>query len=322
MTKGIDHAKCVAPADDGGGSAPIFIVGLPRSGSTLWSRVLAAHKELAFFPEMHYLSIWNRDFRTVLRESGDLSKEENVKKLVKTMFEGKPEAGLKQGKWFWMHLRGAQEKGLDKKIQKRILNSPDKSLGSIFKIIIDESTATMGKKIAVVKFPVYPFYIGKLFRWYPNCKVVHISRDPRSIAASKSNDPGGIGILKEKHPWLGKILPVFGRYFAVAQYIFDSYTHSKYSEKDNYQLFLYENLVVNPKAVAQQLCSFCDLSFDESMLSPKAGQASSITGKRASGFDSTRSEGWKAVLSDKESAFITKLTRSSMKRFGYTPQDT
>ncbi len=298
---------------------PIFIVGLPRSGSTLWSRVIGAHPDLAFFAEMHYLSVWHRDFRTVLRNVGNLSEEKNIQKLIEGIFSKQQVPGLKHGRWFWKQIRGLEENGLKESLLKAIIACQDRTIGALFKIVIEEATRCQGKNRAVVKFPVYPAYLGHLVEWWPEGKIIHISRDPRSLAASKTNDPNGVARLIGRHKWMSHFLPTLGKYFAVFQYMWDSHTHARFKDHPNYRLFLYEDLVSRPDQVIHELCEFCGIDFSESMLNPAAGQASSVTGQKSSGFDPSRAEGWKRILSPAESQFIKKITKSSMGRFGYTP---
>ncbi|NEQ53441.1 MAG: sulfotransferase, partial [Leptolyngbya sp. SIO3F4] len=37
---------------------PIFIVGMPRSGTTLLTTILSAHPRIAISPESHFLAYW------------------------------------------------------------------------------------------------------------------------------------------------------------------------------------------------------------------------------------------------------------------------
>jgi len=281
---------------------------------------MGAHPDLAFFAEMHFLSLWHRDFRQVLRYAGDLSKDTNVAKLVDAFFSKDPMPGLRHGRWFWKQIQSLEGLGLKKSYYDRIVDCPNPDIGELFKIIIEEATLIQGCRRAVVKFPVYPYYLGRLKDWWPEGKVVHISRDPRSLAASKTNDPNGVARFVANHPWAGSVLPFMGKYFAVLQYIMDSYIHERFNGTPNYRLFLYEDLVSEPDKIIPELCKFCGIDFHEAMLNPAAGQASSISGKKASGFDPSRAHGWKEILSPRESEFIKLITKSSMRRFGYTPK--
>ncbi len=302
--------------------SPIFIVGLPRSGSTLWSNVISNHPDVAQFTEVHFLSVWHKDFRYILKHHvGDLSKEKNVKKLIDVMFSKDHVIDPQNSIWFWKQMRSLEIKGLKEALYNRIMASENRDIGALFRMLIEEATRCKGCGRAVVKFPVYPAYLGCLIKWWPEGRIVYISRDPRALAASKTNDPGGVVERIRRYPWTKSFVPFICRYFAVFQYIWASRVHSRFEGLSNYRLFLYEDLVSKPEEVIRELCDFCMLDYNESMLNPSAGQASSITGRSASGFDSARTEGWRKVLSDRESGFIKYVTRSSMRRFGYKPEE-
>lgn len=298
---------------------PIFIIGLPRSGSTLWLNVIDKHCDVASFNEMHYLSPWHRDFRHVLRTAGDLSHDANVHLLVDLIFAEPLTRGLRHGRYFWRSIQKLRGSGLPDALVERILSSENRRIGDVFRMLIEEATRLRGGARAAVKFPVHPVYTDLLIDWWPEARLVHISRDPRSLAASKANDPGGTVRLTSRHPWMRGILPYLGMSLATFQYIWTSRVHTRMRNHPNYGLFLYEELLSRPEATVKRLCDFCSLDFDASMLDPAAGQASSVTGAKASGFDSSRMRGWQNVLAPWQSSLIARLTRRSMKRFGYSP---
>jgi hypothetical protein len=300
---------------------PIFLVGLPRSGSTLVSRMLNSHPDLITFGEMHFLTPWRRDFRHFLKRSGDLADDRTVRRIVEGLFRNPPPAGLQRGPYFWKQIRRQEAAGLKEALLNRILQSEERTIGTIFRAVIEEATACRGGRRAVVKFPVYPVYMQLLREWWPEAKIIHLTRDPRAIAASKSNDPGGTARLVARYPWLERPLRFGGRYFAVLQYYLASRVHERFRGSPNYRLLQYESLVKNHESVIQELCEFCELPGHDAMLRPREGQASSITGVKSGGFDVSRVDGWKKTLAPLDAAIIKRLTRRSMARFEYHPAE-
>lgn len=298
---------------------PIFLVGLPRTGSTLVSRMLSAHPDLVVFGEMHFLTPWRRDFRHFLKKTGDLGDDRAIRRLVEGIFLNPPPVGLRRGPYFWKQIRRQEAAGLKAALLARLLKSQQRTIGTIFRALIEEATVCRGGRRAVVKFPVFPTYIKELREWWPESKIIHLTRDPRAIAASKSNDPGGTARLVMRYPLLERPLRFSGRYFAVLQYCLASQVHARFRGTDNYWLLQYESLVRNHELVVRDLCNFCGLRDYEAMLQPRAGQASSITGLKSSGFDVSRVDGWKKTLSPLEATVIERLARRSMSRFEYVP---
>lgn len=287
---------------------PIFLVGLPRSGSTFWLNLITLNPKIFKIGEMFFLSPpWRKDFRYFLRTSvGDLSKENNIRKMINLMFSGQKIPGISAS--FWQYYVKSYDEELKERVFKRICES-EKSLQSIFKAIIEEIPGYFGFDRCCVKFPVFVNYVPNLWEWYPNSKVIHIIRDPRAVAISRANFRGERKFKNRKMMIL----------FTALQYVWTSRLHCKYNEHENYALFRYEDLLAEPKDTIRKICDFAELDFVPEMLEPKEGQASSVTGEKATGFNKITASHWKQVITPLEKKVITLLTASSMERFGYDP---
>jgi len=301
-------------------ASPIFIIGLPRSGSTLWLNVFAENPNIFRMGEMLFLTPWRKDFRYFLRRKvGDLSDERNIEKMIELIFSDENVRGITGS--FWQYdIANVNNTLLKKKLFHRILES-DKSIESIFKILIEEITHFSGYNRCCMKFPVYVNFVPELLQWYPECKIVHIIRDPRAMAISRKNDPGGTSKKIKKYTSLRFIIKMIMVFFVVCQYIWTSRLHCKYKKFKNYSLFKYEDLLADPEKVIRELCKFTEIDFVPEMLVPSEGQASSVTGKRQKGFDKKSASRWKTVISPLENIIITFLTKESMRRFEYDPKN-
>lgn len=304
---------------------PIFIVGLPRSGSTLLHNIIVMNPRIFRLAEMHFLSPWRKDFRYFVRKYvGDLSFEKNVEKMIDMIFSTKTIDGITGAFWRFENINVVYNPEIKKKLCSKIIQS-DRSIGSIFKILIEEITHLSGYKRCCVKFPVYVNYVPELLKWYPGCKVVHVTRDPRAIAMSKKNDPGGTAIKLAKHPRFGFFMRQIRVFFVIVQYIWTSKLHCKYKQNNNYKLIQYEDLLENPEKIVKELCQFIDIDFTRKILELHQGQhdhqPSSLTKKKQRKFDRTAAYRWKKVISPLEKMIITWFTKGSMKKFGYDPQN-
>jgi hypothetical protein len=268
---------------------------------------------------MHFLNPWNWDFRVLMRKAGDLSNDQNVRNLVNSMFSDPAPVGIRRSPWFWRHMRQMGANGLADALLNRLLAEEKRDIGSIFRAIIEEATKQRSKRRAAVQFPVYPAYMQRLSLWWPEAILLHVSRDPRALAASKTNDPGGTGGLIKRYPRIRPLLELGGMTFATLQYRWASHAHASMRGRQNYKAFFYEDLVTEPEKTVKCICEFCHLNFIDAMLQPGPGQASSVTGQRAGGFDTSRVDGWRQVLSPWQVTLITRATASSMRRFGYCP---
>ena len=303
---------------------PIFIVGLRRSGSTLWLNIFAANQNIFRMGEMELLTPWRKDFRYFLQKQvGDLSNEKNIDKMLELMFSSEKVPGITGPFWYTDIKRKLNDPNLKKRISNRLLGS-DKSLNSIIKILIEEITYFKGHNRCCIKFPVYVNHVPELLQWYPGCKIIHIIRDPRAIAISKTNDPGGTARIINKFPYLKFIIRKMMLFFVIIQYIWTSRLHLKFKGIENYALFKYEDLLVDPERVIKELCEFTKIDYVPEMLNPQhkeqKGQTSSVTGERYDSFNKKAAIHWKNVISPFEERVITLLTKSSMRRFGYDPE--
>ncbi len=299
---------------------PIFIVGLPRSGSTLWLNIFAQNANIYRMGEMLFFTPWRKDFRYFLRKHiGKLLTKKDVEKMVGLLFSGQPMEGLPGSFW-----RNEFKRSEDERLKEVLINKiwkSDKLFGSIFKIIVEEVARFNGYQRFCMKFPVYVNHIPDLLKWYPTCKVVHIIRDPRAMAISRTNDPEGTRQKTEKHPLFGYFIRKIMISFVVIQYIWTSKLHCRYKKLNNYSLFGYEDLLADPEKEVRRLCEFCGIDFMPEMLAPKEGQASSIDGKKHKGFNREAASRWEKVISPFGKKLITFFTRKSMSRFGYDPEN-
>jgi hypothetical protein len=265
-----------------------------------------------------------RDFRFFLNtQARDLSTDEDVEKMVDLCLSKKSIPGLEGAFWRFEGIQAAENPDLRKEISRRIKDS-DRSLGAVARAMIEEITRFSGNDRACVKFPVDVGHIPELIEWFPGCKIVHITRDPRALAMSKSNDPSGTAIKIVEHPHLAWLIRKVSVWLTIAQYRLTAKLHVRFKQLKNYRLFRYEDLLAEPERILRELCEFIEADFSEEMLEPQRGQhehqPSSLTGKRQKAFDSKAATRWKTVISRVDYWLISAFTRRSMKKLGYNPK--
>ena len=306
-------------------SSPIFIVGPHRGGSTLWHNLIAMCPGVMRLADPRFLSRPGQiDFRFFLKsQARDLSSAEEIRTMVDLCFSRKQIPGLEGSFWRFEGINVVDDPRLREEVCRRIQES-DRSLGAIARIIIEEITRWSGCARACVKFPVDVAHIPELVQWFPDCKVVHITRDPRALAMSKSNDPSGTAIKVIEHPRMAWLIRKRSVWLSILQYRQAARLHLEYRKLPNYRLFRYEDLLARPEAVLRELCAFIETDFVENMLQPQTGkhehQPSSLTGKRQKAFDPEAGRRWRSVISPFDYRVISCLTKGSMKRLGYDPK--
>jgi hypothetical protein len=305
--------------------SPIFIVGPHRSGSTFWHNLIAMCPGVLRLADPRFLSRpGQRDFRFFLQtQARNLSSEEEIKTMVELCFSKKNIPGLEGAFWRFEGIKAIENPQLKEEISRRIGDS-DKSLGAIARIFLEEITRFSGYERVCVKFPVDVGHIPELIEWFPNCKIVHITRDPRALAMSKSNDPSGTAIRAVEHPRSAWLIRKASIWLTIVQYRLTAKRHVRYKELSNYRLFRYEDLLAEPEKVLRELCQFIGAEFTDDMLHPEKGrhdhQPSSLTGKRQKSFDASAAIRWKDVISRIDNWLIWTCTWSSMRKLGYHPK--
>ena len=153
----------------------VFIVGCSRTGSKIYMNFLR-HTPIDMTPELHFINPkWlHHDFiRDTVKRVGSLQNDQNVDILVDLMYSNHFYGS------FWKHI------DIDRKnLKKRILLS-DRSFKDLFKAILEEHAVSKNKDIYGAKFPVHVSKVSRLIEWFPNCRIIHLMRDPRAIFASQ-----------------------------------------------------------------------------------------------------------------------------------------
>jgi sulfotransferase family protein len=265
----------------------------------------------------------HKDFEYFLRtRANDLSRDENVDKMVDLSFARTGVPGLDSTFWRFENIAVARDPELKQAISRRIKKS-DRSLGAIARIFIEEITRFSGCERACVKFPVDIGHIQELLTWFPDCRIIHITRDPRAVAMSKSNDPAGTAIRVLKRPQLASLIRKLAIWSVVAQYRATARVHLRFQRLENYRLFRYEDLLAQPEKTLKELCQFIGADFTEELLHPEKGrhehQRSSLTGRQPKSFDASAAVRWQNVMPVIDKWLITALTKGSMKELGYDP---
>ena len=143
---------------------PVFVVGYPRSGTTLLYRILMSGEDFpeCEFDETHFFSHYYNRF-------GNLKRTTNYERFVDELF----------GRQDWI-----PQSGLDREEILEILGSTPKEYGSIFRAIMGRIAARQSKSRWLEKTPWHLFWIPEILATFPNAKIIHIVRDARDVALS------------------------------------------------------------------------------------------------------------------------------------------
>ena len=285
------------PTDEGGtggpSDRPIFIVGCPRSGTTLLQLMLHAHPRIAIPPETRYL------LETYRRREdfGDLTKRKNRRRVAEHII------GRRRHKVRDLKVR-------PKRLVASIAAGPP-TIGSALGLVYVAYARRFDKPRWGDKRPVYLHHIPTLLALFPDAQIVHIIRDGRACAAS----------LKRMRWWRR------GSVAAIARWVHSMRDGRRAREtlrSDQYYEFRYEDLVAEPEKTLRDLCAFLGEEFDEAMLEPhrvaqqavpKRKQHHARTKEAVSG---AKVASWAEELEPWEIALAEMVAGRWLREYGYT----
>ena len=210
---------------------PIFIIGMPRSGTSLVEQILSSHREVFGAGELDFLS--KSVLFEIQNELKDM-KNDDYGALSKNLL-----LELNPG-----YFNKINSKVFYNKVREKYYNSID-SFG------ISESIFTD-------KMPLNYRFVGFILSIFPDAKIVHLKRDPMAVCWSiykhhfKSNGNGYSSNLDD-----------LASYFEIYRNLMD-FWHKKFPNKI-YDIN-YEHLTVNQEKETRNLLEYCGLEWDESCL--------------------------------------------------------
>jgi hypothetical protein len=212
----------------------IFLVGCPRSGTTLLQSLLAAHPQIASFPESHFFANLIPRNR-LLRILGFASPKvkPRLKQFLQQIERNEKQFCLPKFELF-----------VNRYVQT-------------FVAILDTLTEEQNKTIWLEKTPCHLHFIKYIEKYLPEAKFIHILRNGSDVIASMYE-------VTQKYPqaWGGER----NIDTCIRRWVKDTALSYSHLYKSNHILIRYENLLAEPKLVLKNLTEFIDVSFDESML--------------------------------------------------------
>lgn len=235
---------------------PIFVVGSPRSGTTLLGLMLHAHPRIAIPPENRFVLpvYFGRE------KFGDLSQPDNRRLVAEEI----------------VHSRQFNDLGLDPDdVTDRIVGSSE-TIGSAIGVVLRAYADRFGKVRWGDKRPMYRKYIWVVRRLFPDAQFVHIVRDGRDCVASMAS----LAVYRDDFAT---------RLRAWMEAMENAEKARRELPPDSFYELRYERLVTDPEEQLKLLCEFLGEPFDDAMLSPQE-VSHEVVPERKGHHDKTRQE--------------------------------
>jgi hypothetical protein len=221
----------------------VFIVGCPRSGTTLLQRMVDAHPEVAITRQSRFIPNYYEK-RKGLTPDGLVTSD-----LVDRLVEERRFKNLEVG---WKELESLAGSGGQVPFESFVTG------------IFDHYGAIHGKRLVGDKTPRYVRSIPTLHELWPETKFVHLIRDGRDVCLSMMNwkkadsSAGRFATWKEDRVSTGALWWELN--VRLGRQDGGSLTPDLYHE------VRYEALISEPEGTCEALCSFLGLPYDNAML--------------------------------------------------------
>ena len=279
---------------------PIFVVGAPRTGTTLVRDILNNHPRIHLFDEVHFFErVWDD------RESlGDLT------------------AGESRDKAF-ARLRGiVRAFGQDQAVAEMLISAEfERRLSregggyrGLLAALLKSGAELRGAAHWGDSSPQDILYLPTLFSWFPDARVVALVRDPRGFLCSYKNyHRRGVPSYRERYnPFTNSVL---WRSYMSALLEFRSGPQG-----DSLHSLYYERLVTDPEAEVRALCTHVGVDFVPAMLDVARANSSFVPDSDTAsqrGIVTTSRERWRQELTATEIWLGERIFGKTMVALGY-----
>lgn len=277
-----------------GAERPIFVLGCPRSGTTLLQLMLHAHPRIAIPPETRFV-LTAYEARNSF---GNLRDEASRRALATSI------VGERKTLFYDLGLNADE-------VLAEIVDGPP-TLGSALGTVFRAYARRFGKPRWGDKRPGYYQYIPALRRMFPDAQIVALIRDGRDCVASLMS-----------MPWFDQ--DIYAAICTWTEAIESGRRARRWLPADSYFELRYEDLVADPEARLTELCGFLGEDYDPAMAEPHKIAASTIPERKTWHADTQRrvtrapSGSWQERLEPWQIALCESAMAGRLRSLGYEP---
>lgn len=283
---------------------PIFIVGTPRSGTTLIAKILGQHSRIFMPGETHFFD----DIYSRRNEFGDPPSSKSIESIInrlKTLYAHYDEPVDQE------RVSILFENSL---IQLENRMSECRSYREILSLFMENQAKQLGKSRWGNNTPRDLFHMDSITNFYPDAKFIVCVRDIRDFLLSYKYKWRATAIeysqrLKQLyHPVITSLL-----WKASMQRVL---TITEYVPEQNLIIIHYEDLVTQPTYVVQKICNVIEEKFESEMLSVKNNNSS--TQGQPEGIFTSSIGRWRTSLGSEEAWIAQCIAGRELEKIGYT----
>ena len=220
---------------------PIFVVGAPRSGTTLLRYMLCAHPHIYIPPESNFI------LRFLSHEPHTPLTHAQAVELITAVCQYK------------VFFRDWQEEMLEAETFVKAFSDENRTPANLLKTLYQQYARQYGARRWGDKSPIYAGHVAQLAKLFPNAQFVHIIRDGRDVSLSMLKAYQGIRFF---YMDLGFAAQSWKRRVQKARR-----AGAALGAKHYFELH-YEQLTTEPRKVLRSVCGFLGEPFVPEMVTP------------------------------------------------------
>lgn len=278
---------------------PIFVVGCPRSGTTLVQCILSASSHAFSLPETHFFS----HVLPAIGAAPETVVGDGEIRMAREAFETEAELTLPASFWAELEARSGVAAG----DARESLRAVDICLA-----LVEHYRPAGGEGLRVIeKTPRHVLHLDTIARAFPDALFVNVVRDPIDVASSLLGVPfeSSRSMLAYAQRWSESIQAAL----AFAR-----------QHPHRLQTVVYETLVREPEAAVRELCTFVGLPYETAMLEEFGREAGRNVGRGEawkrdvkSGVIVNRTGVWRTRMTPGQAWLVAQATRYQRRDFGY-----
>jgi hypothetical protein len=218
-----------------------FIVGSPRSGTTLFRTFFDAHPNIQIPLEMPFLMYYYDQYKNTTKWD-----KETIDQFINELF-----TDIKYNFWS-LKIWKINKEELRNVLSEMPLNSKYADITKVIYLCFNSVFPKETIKLIGDKNPLYSHFLKKIHHIFPEVKFIHIIRDYHDHILSM-----------ERVSFGSRLTPFTALKWKQCQKKIEKYKE-KFSEK--FYTIKYEYLVNNPKTELEKICDFLEIDFKEDML--------------------------------------------------------
>lgn len=274
-----------------------FILGNPRSGTTLLRLILNNHSLIGVPPESGFLQWWYKKYSNWSEK--DTKDDNKINLFLDDILSSKKIEDWKLNK---------------PNLKNFILSEKPKNYPEIITTIY--KFYTNNKLIIGDKNNYYINHLEDLSLIFPNAKYIHLVRDGRDVACSYKN-------INNLNPNLKYIPKVSSNIVDIAnEWNNNIITIEKFIQNYKSITIRYEDLISTPIKTLKQVCTFLEVKYEDEMLNYYRNNdepASTLhwKGKTKETIDEKNKKKYLSLLSNEELNKFSDIAHVTLKKFNY-----